>query len=72
MSEVLEVKLSDDLKSQLKNISHQLKKNEEKIVNEAIKEYIENIKDYDIALKRLNDKNDKIISLEELKDKIGI
>ncbi len=36
------------------------------IVNKALREYLEEYEDYLIALHRLNDKDDRLVSAEEL------
>ena len=41
------------------------------IMRQAIGQYIEEYADYQIALDRLHDKDDRIISSKELRDRLG-
>lgn len=42
------------------------------LINKALEEYLEEYEDYLIALDRLNDKNDRIISGKEMRKKLGL
>lgn len=42
------------------------------LIKKAIDEYLDEYEDYLIAIGRLNDKNDKIISEKEMRKKLGL
>ena len=42
------------------------------LIKKALDEYLEEYEDYLIAIGRLNDKNDKIISEKEMRKKLGL
>ena len=42
------------------------------LINKALEEYLEEYEDYLVAVGRLNDKNDVIISEKEMRKKLGL
>jgi len=42
------------------------------VIKKAIEEYLGEYADYLIAIERLNDKNNKIVSSKELRNQLGI
>jgi RHH-type rel operon transcriptional repressor/antitoxin RelB len=66
MTEAVSVRLPDDLARRLDELAKSLDRSRTYIVNKALREYLEEYEDYLIALHRLNDKDDNLVSAEEL------
>jgi RHH-type rel operon transcriptional repressor/antitoxin RelB len=66
MSEPVSVRLPEDVAKRLDELSKSLDRPKTYIVTKALKEYLDEYEDYLIALHRLNDKNDRIVSEREL------
>jgi len=66
MSEAVSVRLPEDVAKRLDELAKSLDRPKTYIVTKALREYLEEYEDYLIALHRLNDKDDKIISGKEL------
>lgn len=66
MSESISVRLPEDVARRLDELSKSLDRPKTYIVTKALREYLEEYEDYLIALHRLNDKDDGVVSEEEL------
>jgi RHH-type rel operon transcriptional repressor/antitoxin RelB len=66
MSEPVSVRLPEDVAKRLDELAKSLDRPKTYIVTKALKEYLEEYEDYLIALHRLNDKDDKVVSEKEL------
>jgi len=66
MTEAVSVRLPDDVAKKLDNLSKTLDRSRTYIVTKALREYLEEYEDYLIALHRLHDKNDQVVSEREL------
>jgi len=66
MSDTVSVRLPKDIAKRLDELAKSLDRSKTYIVTKALREYLEEYEDYLIALNRLNDKNDRIISEKEL------
>jgi RHH-type rel operon transcriptional repressor/antitoxin RelB len=66
MTEAVSVRLPEDLARRLDQLARSLDRPRTYIVNKALREYLEEYEDYLIALNRLNDKDDGLVSEEEL------
>ena len=66
MSEAVSVRLPEDVAKRLDELAKSLDRPKTYIVTKALREYLEEYEDYLIALHRLNDKDDKVISGKEL------
>ncbi len=66
MSEAVSVRLPVDIAKRLDELAKSLDRPKTYIVTKALREYLEEYEDYLIALHRLNDKNDRVISEKEL------
>ena len=62
----MSVRLPQDLAKRLDELAKSLDRPKTYIVTKALKEYLEEYEDYLIALHRLNDKDDKVVSEKEL------
>ena len=67
MTEAVSLRLPDDLAQRLDRLSKSIERSKTYIVTKALSEYMEEYEDYLIALNRLNDKDDKIVTEKELK-----
>lgn len=66
MSEAVSVRLPGDIAKRLDELARSLDRPKTYIVTKALREYLEEYEDYLIALHRLNDKDDKVVSEKEL------
>jgi RHH-type rel operon transcriptional repressor/antitoxin RelB len=66
MSEPVSVRLPEDVAKRLDELSRSLDRPKTYIVTKALREYLEEYEDYLIALHRLNDKDDRVVSRKEL------
>lgn len=72
MSSTVSLRLPDKLLGLLDHLSTMLDRPKSYLIKKALENYIREYADYQIALERLRDKDDKIISSEELKKHLGI
>jgi RHH-type rel operon transcriptional repressor/antitoxin RelB len=56
----------------LKSLSETIDRSKAYIIKKALQAYLEDYSDYLIAQERLNDKNDKVVSSEEMRELIGL
>ena len=66
---VIPLRIESDIDNQLRRLAHELKRSKSYIIREAIREYINDTIDYEIALSRMKDKNDKNLPSREFKNK---
>jgi predicted DNA-binding protein len=66
---VYPLRIENNIDRQLERLSRELKRPKSWIIRDAIKEYIQDTIDYEIALSRLKDKNDEILTSREFKNK---
>ena len=66
MSEAVSVRLPEDVAKRLEELAESLDRPKTYIVTKALREYLEEYEDYLIALHRLNDKDDRLVSEKEL------
>lgn len=72
MSTAISVRLPKELSEQLESIARETERPRSFIIQKAVESYIEDYADLQIALDRLHDKTDPIISGKELKKSLGI
>ncbi len=72
MSTPVSIRLSDELAKQLDGIAKETERPRSYIIQKALESYIEDYADLQIALDRLHDKTDPIISSKELKKSLGL
>ncbi len=72
MSTSVSIRLPEDMNQRIEYLARIIDRSKTYVIIKAIEEYLEEYADYLIALERLNDKNDKIISSGELRVQIGI
>jgi len=72
MSTPVSIRLSDELAKQLDGIAKETERPRSYIIQKALESYIEDYADLQIALDRLHDKADPIISSKELKKSLAL
>lgn len=72
MSKAISIRIPDELAEQLTTISRETERPRSFIIQKALESYIEDYADLQIALDRLHDKSDPIITQEELKESLGL
>jgi RHH-type transcriptional regulator, rel operon repressor / antitoxin RelB len=72
MSTAISVRLPKDLADQLDVIAKETERPRSFIIQKALESYIEDFADLQIALDRLHDKSDAIISGKELRKSLGL
>ena len=72
MSTAISIRIPDELAKQLNNVSKETERPRSFIIQKALESYIEDYADLQIALDRLHDKIDPIISSKELKKSLGL
>jgi len=70
MSKVINFRIPEDLLKKLEIVSKETERNKSYIIRKALEYYLNEYMDYLIAINRLNDKSDKIISYEEMRKKV--
>jgi len=72
MSTAISVRLPKDLADQLDSIARETERPRSYIVQKALESYIEDYADLQVALDRLHDKTDPIISGKDLRKSLGV
>ena len=72
MSSTLSVRIPDDIAEELETISKRIDRPKTYLVKKALEAYLEEYSDYLIALERLNDKDDEIISSDEMRERLEL
>jgi RHH-type rel operon transcriptional repressor/antitoxin RelB len=72
ISTSVSVRLPDDIARNLEDLAKTIERPKTYVIRKAIEEYLKEYADYLIALERLNNKDDKIISDEEMMELLGI
>jgi RHH-type rel operon transcriptional repressor/antitoxin RelB len=66
MSEAVSVRLPEDVAKKLNELAKALERSKTYIVTRAVQEYLQEYEDYLLALHRLQDKDDAIMSEKDL------
>ena len=72
MSTAVSVRLPKELADQLDSISKETERPRSFIIQKALESYIEDYADLQIALDRLHDKGDEIVSPGEMRKLLGV
>jgi RHH-type transcriptional regulator, rel operon repressor / antitoxin RelB len=72
ISTSVSIRLPDDVAKSLADLAETIERPKTYVIRKAIEEYLREYADYLIALERLNDKDDKIISDVEMTELLGI
>jgi len=72
MTQTLSVRLPDNIANPLNRLCKKMERPKTFIIKKALENYLTEYADYQIALDRLNDKDDKIISSKDLRKNLGL
>ncbi len=72
MSTAISVRIPKELANQLDSIAKETERPRSFIIQKALESYIEDFADLQIALDRLHDKGDEIISSNEMRRSLGL
>lgn len=72
MSTAISVRLPKDLAKQLDGIAKEAERPRSFIIQKALESYIEDVADLQIALDRLHDTTDPVISAKEMRKSLGL
>ena len=72
ISTSVSLRLPDDLARSLDDLAQTIDRPKTHIIRKAIETYLEEYADYLIALERKRDKDDKIITGEEMREQLGL
>jgi RHH-type rel operon transcriptional repressor/antitoxin RelB len=72
MAKTVSIRLPEDISQELDKVSREINRNKTFIIRSAIEKYLDEYADYQIALDRLRDKDDKIISADEMRGLLGV
>jgi RHH-type transcriptional regulator, rel operon repressor / antitoxin RelB len=72
VSTSVSIRLPDDMADSLKSLSETIDRSKAYIIKKALQTYLEDYSDYLIAQERLNDKNDNVVSSEEMRVLLGL
>lgn len=72
MSTAISVRLPQELAERLENIARETERSRSFIIQKALESYIAEFADLQIALDRLYDSGDAVISGEELRKSLGV
>ena len=72
MSTALSVRLPDRLAKELSSIAVATERSKSFLVQKALEGYLQNQADLQVSLDRLRDTSDPIISIEEIREEIGL
>ncbi len=72
MSTAISVRLPKALADHLNNIAKETERPRSYIIQKALESYIEDYADLQVALDRLHDKTDPVISSKELRKSLGL
>lgn len=72
MAETTSVRLPSEMARRLGRLTKALDRPKSSVIKKALQEYMDEYEDYLLAIDRLRDKNDRAVSREELRKKLGL
>lgn len=72
MSTAISVRLPEEIAEQLDSIARETERSRSYIVQKALESYIEDYADLQVALDRVHDKTDPVVSGKELRKSLGL
>jgi RHH-type rel operon transcriptional repressor/antitoxin RelB len=72
MSKIITVRLPEEISDKLDDLSLEIRRKRSFIIKSALEQYLNEYADYQIALDRLKDKQDRIITSKDLRKELGI
>ncbi len=65
------MRLPDEIHEQLEDIAEDTDRSKSYLIKKAIEQYLEEYADYQLAFDRLNNKDDEIISSDEMRKRLA-
>jgi len=72
MSKAISIRIPDELADQLEGVVKETDRPRSYIIQKALESYLEDIADLQIALERLRDKSDPIVTSAEMRKSLGL
>jgi RHH-type rel operon transcriptional repressor/antitoxin RelB len=72
MSKAISIRIPDELADQLEGVAKETDRPRSYIIQKALESYLEDIADLQIALERLRDKSDPLVTSAEMRKSLGI
>ncbi len=72
MSTAVSIRLSDEIAHELEGLAMTIERSKTYIIRKAIESYLREYADYLVAIERLNDKDDEIISSDEMRNRLAL
>lgn len=72
MSTAISIRLPEDLAKQLDTIAKETESSRSFIIQKALESYLEDYADLQVALDRLHDKSDPVISSKKIRESLGL
>jgi RHH-type rel operon transcriptional repressor/antitoxin RelB len=72
MSRAISIRIPDELAEQLEGVAKETDRPRSYIIQKAIESYLEDIADLQIALDRLRDKSDPLVTSAETRKSLGL
>lgn len=72
MSKAISIRIPDDLASKLTEISKETERPKSFHVQKALEAYLTNVADMQIAVDRLHDSSDAILSVEDMREELEL
>jgi predicted DNA-binding protein len=72
MSTAVSIRLSDEIARELDGLAMTIECSKTYIIRKAIESYLREYADYLVAMERLNDKDDEIISSDEMRNRLAL
>lgn len=72
MPAAVSIRLPDEIAYKLENLARTIERSKTYIIRKAIESYLQEYADYLVALERLKDKDDEIISSDGMRERLAI
>jgi predicted DNA-binding protein len=72
MGKALSIRMSGSMAERLEKLSKEINRSKAYIIKSALQKYFDEYADYQVALDRIRDKDDRIISSEEMRELFDI
>ncbi len=72
MGTTLSLRLPDEVAEKLENLANETHRSKTYIIRTALEQYLTEYSEYQVALDRLMDKDDEIISTGEMRKRLGL
>jgi len=72
MSITISIRIPESMADSLEEVSNETERSKSYLIQQAIRQFLQEQADLQIALDRLNDNSDKIISADEMRREFGL